>query len=400
MTNQHESFPDLMHEDSFEVVMRGYSRRQVHDYMIRTRNQIRDLEERVARAIDQAEQSRLELAEARRRLSDAPQDYDELGQRLSQILKLGEEEAAAKREVADAEANRLREEAAAEAERLVGSARERAEGILTAAQQEAERRVTEATATAEQLLSQAGGDAEETLGAARAEAEETLARARNEAERTIGSARHEAERTLESARAEAEETLTRARNEAESTVSSANAEAHATLSSAQQRAAVLDESTGRRVAYLTDTHREVMRRLNEMGTVLGDLLHRESSAGPLIDEAAVLPPAAVAQPSPAPAVPAALAALAAPSRHARGDEAPGVEAGPESGPEAEAEIDVESVRVIVEDEDEGEDGRRPAEERHVVVSGDTVFGAGPARGDGEPGAGRARGGDGELAART
>ena len=25
MTNQHESFPDLMHEDSFEVVMRGYA---------------------------------------------------------------------------------------------------------------------------------------------------------------------------------------------------------------------------------------------------------------------------------------------------------------------------------------------------------------------------------------
>ncbi|MEU8383163.1 hypothetical protein AB0C32_28745, partial [Streptosporangium sp. NPDC048865] len=92
MTNQHESFPDLMHEDSFEVVMRGYSRRQVHDYMDRHRHQIRDLEERLGRAIDQAEQGRIELAEARRRLSDAPQDYDELGQRLSQILKLGEEE--------------------------------------------------------------------------------------------------------------------------------------------------------------------------------------------------------------------------------------------------------------------------------------------------------------------
>ncbi|GGK98407.1 hypothetical protein Ppa06_57000 [Planomonospora parontospora subsp. parontospora] len=397
MTNQHESFPDLMHEDSFEVVMRGYSRRQVHDYMIRTRNQIRDLEERVARAIDQAEQSRLELADARRRLSDAPQDYDELGQRLSQILKLGEEEAAAKREVADTEANRLRDEAAAEAERLVGSARERAEGILTAAQQEAERRVAEATATAEQLLAQAGGDAEETLGAARAEAEETLTRARSEAERMIGSARHEAERTLESARAEAEETLTRARSEAESTVSSANAEAHSTLSSAQQRAAVLDESTGRRVAYLTDTHREVMRRLNEMGTVLGDLLHRESSAGPLIDEAAVLPPAAAAQPLPVPGV---LVASGAPSRHGRGDEAPGT--GPETGSGTEAgadsgtdpgtasgsdpEIDVEAVRVIVQDEDEDEQG--PAGGRRVVVSDDTVLGIGPARG-----------GDGELATR-
>ncbi|MBG0826726.1 DivIVA domain-containing protein [Planomonospora sp. ID67723] len=342
MTNQHESFPDLMHEDSFEVVMRGYSRRQVHDYMIRTRNQIRELEERVARSIDQAEQGRLELAEARRRLSEAPQDYDELGQRLSQILKLGEEEASAKREVAEAEAHRLRDEAAAEAERLVTSARERAEGILTAAQQEAERRVGEATATAEHMLAQAGNDAEEKLNAARAEAEETLRSARTEAEQTLASARHQAEQTIEGARAEAESTLTSARAEAESTLSSANTEAHTTLTSAQQRAAVLDESTGRRVAYLTETHREVMRRLNEMGAVLGDLIHRENAAGALIDENAVLPPASPAQ------VPAASPVQAA------------IEPVPQNGP------DVESVRVIVEEDEDEEPS--PAAENRVVVS--------------------------------
>ncbi|MFB9890264.1 DivIVA domain-containing protein [Planobispora takensis] len=365
-----------MHEDSFEVVMRGYSRRQVHDYMIRTRNQIRDLEERLARAIDQAEQGRLELAEARRRLSEAPQDYDELGQRLSQILKLAEEEATAKREVADTEARRLRDEAALETERLVGSARERAEGILSAAQQEAERRVGEATATAEQMLAQAGNDAEETLNAARSEAEETLRSARADAERMITSARQEAERTIEGARAEAEATLAAARNEAESTVSSANAEAHATLTAAQQRVSVLDEGTGRRVAYLTDTHREVMRRLNEMSTVLGDLIHRENSAGSLIDEKAVLPPPA---------------------------SAPAIAAAPQPGP------DVEAVRVIVEDdetesvedvenadaggtgdagdvaeEDDATTVTRPALGRHTVASDDnTEVNLGPAREAGE-----------------
>ncbi|MEU6427282.1 hypothetical protein ABZ860_15435 [Microbispora sp. NPDC046973] len=269
MTNQTDNFPDLMSDDSFEVVMRGYSRRQVHDYMVRTRNQIRDLEERLARTIDQAEQSRLELAEARRRMAEAPQNPDELGERLSQILKLAQEEAAANKEASEAEARRLRETSAAEAERLVTSAREQADAIRAAAQEEAERRVADATATSERLLAQAGADAEETLGTARAEAEETLRSARAEAERQLTVARMEAERLLVEARGQAE----------------------AMLAAAQQRVNALDEHTGRRVAYLTDTHAEVVRRLNEIGSVLGDLMHRETAAGPLIDEAAVLPPA-------------------------------------------------------------------------------------------------------------
>ncbi|WP_182875117.1 hypothetical protein [Microbispora sp. H10670] len=273
MTNQTDNFPDLMSDDSFEVVMRGYSRRQVHDYMVRTRNQIRDLEERLARTIDQAEQSRLELAEARRKMTESPQNPDELGERLSQILKLAQEEAAANKEASEAEARRLRDGAAAEAERLVTSAREQADAIRSAAQDEAERRVADATATSERLLAQAGADADETLTTARAEAEETLRSARAESEAQLTAARTESERLLVEARGQAE----------------------AMLAAAQQRVNALDEHTGRRVAYLTDTHTEVVRRLNEIGSVLGDLMHRESMAGPLVDEATVLPPGPQAQ---------------------------------------------------------------------------------------------------------
>ncbi|GII52501.1 hypothetical protein Pth03_08900 [Planotetraspora thailandica] len=282
MTNQTENFPDLMSDDSFEVVMRGYSRRQVHDYMIRTRNQIRDLEERLARTIDQAEQSRIELAEARRKMTESPQNPDELGERLSQILKLAQEEATANKEASQSEAARVRENAGAEAERLVLAAREQAESIRAAAQEEAERRVADATASAERLLSQAGSDAEETLGTARAEAEDTV----------------------RTARAEADRLLTTARLEAERQVNDANAAANAALAAAEQRVSALDEHTGRRVVYLTDTHTEVMRRLNEIGSVLGDLLGREASAGPLIDEAAVVPPALQLGPLPPAVLPA------------------------------------------------------------------------------------------------
>ncbi|WP_436762600.1 hypothetical protein [Streptosporangium sp. V21-05] len=432
MTNQHESFPDLMHEDSFEVVMRGYSRRQVHDYMDRHRHQIRDLEERLGRAIDQAEQGRIELVEARKRISDAPQDYDELGQRLSQILKLGEEEAASKKQVAEAESIKLRDDTVAEAERLITSARDRAEGILNAAQQEAERRVAEATAAAEQMLAQAGNDAEETLNAARAESEETLRGARTEADRMVTSARSEAERTVQEARAEADSTLSAASAEAEATVLAANTDAHSTLSTAQQRAAALDETTGRRVVYLTDTHHEVMRRLHEMGAVLGDLLHREGTSGPLVDEASVLPPARVQPALPAPvagpdpdhvpdsastSAPAEApddvqgATGAADTVTPDGAEAPSGQAGhaPQAGPEDtrdadfDSSSDLESVRVIVDDEvparGAGERRGDRSDEARVEVYDDTAgLGADDTDTDLGPAAGKAGKGEEKYAA--
>jgi cell division septum initiation protein DivIVA len=297
MTNQHESFPDLMQEDTFEVVMRGYNRRQVHDYIIRTRNQIRDLEERLARALDQAEQGRIELAEARRRMVETPQSYEDLSPRLAQILRLGEEEAQAKREDAEAEAAALREAAKTEADRLLTTSRETADKILTSAQAEAERRVGEATQAAERMLAQAGADAEEQRAAARAEAEELQRESRAEAEHLLSSARAEAEQLLQSANTQAEQLVTGANAQAEQLVTGARTEAEQMLAAAQQRTAVLDEQAGRRVEYLTNTHTEVVRRLTEISSVLGDLMHAESAAGPLVPETAALPPAA--QPAPA-----------------------------------------------------------------------------------------------------
>ncbi|WP_063819098.1 hypothetical protein [Herbidospora cretacea] len=324
MTNQTDSFPDLMSDDSFEVVMRGYSRRQVHDYMIRTRNQIRDLEERLARTIDQAEQSRLELAEARRKLTEAPQSPDELGERLSQILKLAHEEARANKEASENAASQTRDLAANEAERVVTNAREQADSIRSAAQEEAERRIHDATASAERLLAQAGAEAEEKVATANAEAEETLRDARAEADRRVTAA------TLE----------------AEKLVADANAVSERTLTSAKQRAGHLDEHTGRRVVYLTDTHTEVMRRLNEIGAVLGDLLHREQAAGALIDESSVLPPA--------PSIDEEI-----PAQKAEDEEVPAPAAQPAAAPSpADAGPDVPADQAAEEDDSDDE---------HVIV---------------------------------
>ncbi|MEV1167289.1 hypothetical protein [Nonomuraea sp. NPDC049784] len=289
MMNQHESIPDLMQEDTFEVVMRGYNRRQVHDYMIRTRNQIRDLEERLARAIDQAEQGRIELAEARRRMVETPQSYEDLSPRLAQILRLGEEEAAAKREDAEAEAASVRDAAKSEADRLVTTSRETADKILTSAQAEAERRVNEATQAAERMLAQAGTDAEEQLTAARTEAEDLLRESRGESEGLLRDSRSESERLIAAAQAESEQLLQSANAQADQLVSGARGDSEAMLASARQRTAALDEQAGRRVEYLTNTHTEVVRRLTEVSSVLGDLMRKESTAGPLIPETATSP---------------------------------------------------------------------------------------------------------------
>ncbi|MFC7646883.1 hypothetical protein ACFQX6_44820 [Streptosporangium lutulentum] len=188
----------------------------------------------------------------------------------------------------------------------------------------------------------------------------------------VTSAKNEAERMVEGAHSEAEATLNSARSEAQSTVASANAEAYSTLTAAQQRAAALDETTGRRVSYLTDTHHEVMRRLNEMGAVLGDLIHRENSAGALVDEASVLPPARV---QPSIAVPDAPALVAAPETASEAaPEAPfdgepeTVRASDDADASADVSSDIEAVRVIVDEEDD----RDRNDDRHVEVYDDTT----------------------------
>ena len=57
MTNDADLMQTSGQEDAFEVQMRGYSRRQVDGYVARARSQIRDLEERLSRSLDDTERS-------------------------------------------------------------------------------------------------------------------------------------------------------------------------------------------------------------------------------------------------------------------------------------------------------------------------------------------------------
>ena len=225
MSNETEILPNLMREDPFEVVMRGYNRRQVDDYVTRSRNQIRDLEERLARALDEVEQARREISEVRTQSAPAKPQHEEVSERMAQILALAEEEAAQKRTAADEEILRVRNEAEGESKRLVQEATDEADNIRSSAQ---------------------------------AQAEQTVSAANTEADRLITGSKEQAERTVEEARSRAE----------------------SLLSDAERRASTINDGASRRLESLTATHSEAIRRLTEVHGVLGNLLQSDESAGP------------------------------------------------------------------------------------------------------------------------
>src|SRR5579859_7151997 len=107
--------PDLIHnstqEDPFEVQMRGYSRRQVDEFVARSRNHVRDLEERLSRSLDDVERLRLELSTARQAAAGSKPAHEEVSERIQQILKLAEDEASAQKKTADADIAKQRSDA-------------------------------------------------------------------------------------------------------------------------------------------------------------------------------------------------------------------------------------------------------------------------------------------------
>ncbi len=165
MTNDSDLMSDLGQEDAFEVQMRGYSRRQVDEFVARTRSQIRELEERLSRSLDDTERVRLELSAARQDLSNKPA-HEEISERVGQILKLADDEAKAQRTRAQDEIIKQRDDAKKETERHRTEAREQTERMLTAAQEQAENAIAGARAEAEKMRNTARIESERAVGEA------------------------------------------------------------------------------------------------------------------------------------------------------------------------------------------------------------------------------------------
>jgi cell division septum initiation protein DivIVA len=240
MNDNSDLLPNLVHEDAFEMQMRGYSRRQVDEYIARCRSQIRDLEQRLARALDEGEELRDDLATARQQALGAKPAHEEVSERIAQILKLADDEARSQKSKAHEDIARQRNDALAEADKARAEAREQAERMLTAAQEQAERAIT----------------------TARAEAEKTLTAARAEAERTTGDAKKKSDSALNSAQAQAKKAL----------------------DEATARATAIHDGAERRLNLLSNRHTETIKRLTEILDGVSALVAAEAARMSLEDE--------------------------------------------------------------------------------------------------------------------
>jgi cell division septum initiation protein DivIVA len=240
MNDNSDLLPNLTHEDAFEMQMRGYSRRQVDEFIARCRSQIRDLEQRLGRALDDTEELRRDLATARQQALGAKPAHEEVSERIAQILKLADDEARSQKSKAHEDIARQRNDAQQEADKVRAEAREQAERMLTAAQEQAERAIT--------------------------------------------SARAEAEKTLTAARTEAENTTSDARKRSEAVLAGAKAQAKKALDEATARATAIHDGAERRLNLLSNRHSETIKRLSDILDGVSSLVAAENARMSLEEE--------------------------------------------------------------------------------------------------------------------
>ncbi len=240
MNDNSDLLPNLAHEDAFEMQMRGYSRRQVDEFIARCRSQIRDLEQRLARALDEREELQRDLSTARQQALGAKPAHEEVSERISQILKLADDEARSQKTKAHEDIARQRNDAQQEADKARAEAREQAERMLTAAQEQAERAIT--------------------------------------------SARAEAEKTVNAARAEAEQTTSDAKKRSETVLAGAKAQAKKALDEATARATAIHDGAERRLSLLSTRHAETIKRLTDILDGVSSLVTAEAARLSLEDE--------------------------------------------------------------------------------------------------------------------
>ena len=241
MNENTDLLPNLSsQEDAFEVQLRGYSRRQVDEFVARCRSQVRELEERLGRSLDDTEQLRQEVQSLRQAALGNKPAHEEVSERISQILKLADDEAKAQKNRADGDIKKQLSDAQQEADRSKKEAREQAEHMLTAAQEQAER--------------------------------------------AISSARAEADKTRTTARAESDHMTADAHKKADNALSAAKAQAKQTLDEATARAAAIHDGAERRLNLLSTRHAETIRRLTDILDGVSGLVAAETARPSLEDE--------------------------------------------------------------------------------------------------------------------
>jgi len=309
MNENSDLLPNLAaQEDAFEVQLRGYSRRQVDEFVARCRSQVRELEERLGRSLDDSEQLRQEVKALRQQALGNRPAHEEVSERISQILKLADDEARAQKTRADDDIKKQLADAQQEADRTKKEARDQAEHMLTAAQEQAER--------------------------------------------AISAARAEEARTRNTPRPGPDTPPAGGRRRADTARSSAKAQAKQTLDEATARATAIHDGAERRLNLLSTRHAETIRRLTEILDGVSGLVAAETARLTLEDEVDQNVAKAIAQK-------AAESAAADPAR-AQGGSAPSRNLGPGTPGGAPAAAATGNQRGIPGNGTTGQDAPRPA----------------------------------------
>ena len=160
-------------ENQFPVVLRGYDRMQVDDYIARLQAAVHqsqtaraEAEERLAQAQQRLAQSQRALAEVQKNLSEQDRVLEEskrptlsgLGTRVEQILRLAEEETTANRQAAQREAEGIVSAARLEARDITERAKAEADAMRAAAKRDADNMRAVAQQEAAELVNQAQDD--------------------------------------------------------------------------------------------------------------------------------------------------------------------------------------------------------------------------------------------------
>lgn len=196
--------PETEAVPEFDVVLRGYDRRQVDEYLDRLEADLaaaqteRSTLTARARALDKqlTEQDR-EVQAARRQLVESAQPtYAGLGARVHQLLSIAEQESADIRSKAEAAAAQIR----GQAEKDVAHLRERADSVLAEAKTRSEAAERDYTTALDARRQRAEREDKDRLSAAQRKASELT----DQAQQRLVEANKRAEAVSSSARAEAD----------------------------------------------------------------------------------------------------------------------------------------------------------------------------------------------------
>ncbi len=272
--NPQDIFPHDGAAHSFDVVIRGYDRSQVHDVVDRLDGELRvalaDKDASAARAADLAAtlakaQAELEALRQTAKSAAAP-NFESMGARISHMLQLAEEEANDIRRIAGEEHERSQSE--------LKATKEHGEQIRTKAQAEVKRMTEEAQAEARRVTEEAEAAAAKTVAEAQKQSAELGERARASAEQAeLDSKARVAKmeedfqlaqkaRRAEAARVEQERDQS-SRRDAQSRIEKAQRKSDDMVAAAEKRVTDLDTQRAELHSRLVDV-REILGRLPEL----------------------------------------------------------------------------------------------------------------------------------------